>query len=246
MNPRILIVEDNAAYSEVLKIMLLNIGFNQIEQAFNFQSSLEIAKTFKPEIALLDIELGEQKDGIELANQLNQQSPIPIVFITGNYNIETYDRARMAGPFSFINKDISQLKLKQAIELSILKHNPSSPQFDRQHIEISKPVGDDWYVKIGDYLRRIRLSEIDWIEVDGRNSYIVTKDKKYPINITLRELTEKLKGDNFQRIHRNYLINIDKIQFINLKQNEVVINEHKLPIGRSFRNSFMDNIQKIL
>ncbi len=73
------------------------------------------------DIVLLDIHLKGKIDGIETAKQIQQQSNVPIIYLTANADEATFNRAKTTRPAAFISKPFKQLDLQRAIELAICR-----------------------------------------------------------------------------------------------------------------------------
>lgn len=101
---------------------------------------------------------------------------------------------------------------------------------------------EEIYVKIGNTLKKIFLSDIDWFGVDGKHAYAKTENRNYPLNISLKDLEEKLNSPKFMRIHQSFMVDIRKIDVINLTENTVSIKDEKLPIGRRFKRNLLSQI----
>jgi CheY-like chemotaxis protein/anti-sigma regulatory factor (Ser/Thr protein kinase) len=99
VNRRILIVEDNAAAAKLLARLLTKIGMEQVEVAYDGEEGLEIARTFHPEVVLMDIGLPGM-DGYEVAKRLRQGAggdKVLLVAVTGYGQEEDRRRAKEAG-----------------------------------------------------------------------------------------------------------------------------------------------------
>lgn len=98
------------------------------------------------------------------------------------------------------------------------------------------------FVKIGNVLKRIYFKEIDWFGVDGKHAFAKTETRNYPLNISLKNLEDKLRNKNFIRVHQSFMINVKKIESIKLIENIVVVEGKELPIGGSFKKQFLKQI----
>lgn len=108
----ILIIEDDKAIVDVLKMILEHEGF-KIENAFNGPDGIDIFKEVKPEIVLLDIRMPKM-DGIEVLQELKKiDRNSVIIMISGHGNIETAVQTTKLGAYDFISKpfDVERLKL---------------------------------------------------------------------------------------------------------------------------------------
>lgn len=233
-NLKILIVEDDFAQITMYKHLLKELNFHNVESASNYQSSIDSFKSFNPDIALVDFNLNDTKDGVDVAKAFNEVKKIPLIFITSCYFDEYYERAKTVEPVAFLDKDISKLKIQQAIELGLNAHNEDRPN------QQSDKLPDYFFVRANSGLKKIVTKEIDWIEVEGKYCCLQSNGKKYPIRISLKELQEKLPENLFKRVHQSYSVNIEKVTSFNSNDNLIFIDDKQIPIGRFYKKDLTD------
>ncbi len=108
----VLIIEDDKAIVDVLKMILEHDGF-KIEKAFNGPAGIEKYREVEPDIVLLDIRMPKM-DGIEVLQELKKiDSNSVVIMISGHGNIETAVQTTKLGAYDFISKpfDVERLKL---------------------------------------------------------------------------------------------------------------------------------------
>lgn len=98
-----------------------------------------------------------------------------------------------------------------------------------------------FFVKSDYRIVRIPLDEILFVEALGEYIRITTADQKVVTLYSLSKLAEWLPPRNFIRIHRSYIINLDKVNFI--QNNVVSLGPYQLPISKNQRKSVLDAIQ---
>lgn len=240
---RILVVETEPYFQKVLKILLQEMGFIEIIIAGNFDNAIKLFKNHEPDLALIDIEIGvhDNNNGVKLVEVLNSFLTIPIVFITSNYNASLYEKAKKVNPIAFINKEVSLIKLKQVIELGLI-HNNKNALFSNNNQELEL-MQDEIFVKIGNVYKKFFLADIDWFSVDGKYAYAKIGIKSFPLNLSLKDLEERLGQREFIRVHQSYMVNIKKIEAVNPVRNIITVNGEELPIGRSYKKNLLNRIQ---
>ena len=80
-NKRLLIVDDEQELLDMLVSILNTEGFNNIATAGNVKDALDLAESYKPELAILDVMLPDG-DGFSLMEQLKQKGSYPVLFLT--------------------------------------------------------------------------------------------------------------------------------------------------------------------
>lgn len=236
---KILIAGEKSNVQRVLLLHLKSFGIKNILLADNAKLALHLVQKQEPDIALIDFDLGVEKAGIDLAKQLRVFTKLPIIFITSSYTMNIYEKVRETNPIAFINTDISIMKLKQEIELALNRDSKEQNTFFKDKIE------DIVFIKIGNWLRKINLNDIDWFGIDGKLAYAKIKKKELPINNSLKHLDNNLPKGMFIRIHQSYIINYSKIIAINPIRSTVVIAGTELPLGRSFKKNLLNRISHI-
>ena len=116
---RILVAEDETIIRLDLVEMLTEAGYEVIAQAENGAVAIELAKSHKPDLAILDVKMPEV-DGITAAEQIISISPV--LMLTAFSQRELIERARDAGVMAYVVKPFSINDLVPAIEIAISRH----------------------------------------------------------------------------------------------------------------------------
>lgn len=241
---KILILEDDEAYARVLSLFLNEIGIINIKTASSYEEGVAIFKSFQPTICLLDIELGEnKKNGIEFASFIRKSDQdIPIIYLTSHFHNSIYEEARKTQPTSFMNKELSKLKVQQAVELTTLQldlkqNNVAQEEYhlhDQNEVEGDFSNNNILFFKIGDSYKAINVKEVKFFFTEKRMTYARVEERNYPTSARLRDL-EKTFYPKFIRCHKKFLVNIDAIDSIILKKNEIIIGKETISIGSTYR-----------
>ncbi len=120
---RIIIVEDEFIIAASLECILKNMGY---EVCGKFTSGEETIKNFmqiKPDLALLDINLEGNMDGIETGQWIKNRLDIPIIYTTGYPDQDLRNRANLTKPAGYFLKPVNNTLLKQTIDSSVIKNN---------------------------------------------------------------------------------------------------------------------------
>ncbi|MEO6189085.1 MAG: LytTR family DNA-binding domain-containing protein [Saprospiraceae bacterium] len=107
----------------------------------------------------------------------------------------------------------------------------------------SNPISpfDGVFIKVKNRLEKIKFNEILWIMAKDVYCIIKTKEARFLVSHTLKEMEEKLiPVGHFCRIHRSYLVNIDLIEAI--EEGELIIGNEPIPIGPSYKDDLMDKL----
>src|SRR5438128_2420449 len=97
-SPSILIVEDESIIAEDISESLRRAGYGNTAIVNSGARAIELMKTLRPDIILMDIKLKGPLDGIETARLIRDQGPAPVVYHTANADQRTMDRAKSTEP----------------------------------------------------------------------------------------------------------------------------------------------------
>ncbi|NWF52353.1 MAG: response regulator [Nitrospirae bacterium] len=118
---KILIVEDEIITAMSLKQLFEHWGLGKCKQASSGREAFEKMISEKPDIVLIDIHLKGEINGIETARQLQANSRVPIIFITGYSDEETIKKADKIKPVAYFVKPLDFYKLRSTIESVVSK-----------------------------------------------------------------------------------------------------------------------------
>jgi two-component system LytT family response regulator len=228
---KILIVDDEALALARLKRMLNTLGYEDIIEADNAQSALEAVKNTHFDLVLLDINM-PQTSGLELGYELRyHQEDIAIIFQTAydEHALKAFD----IGAVGYLVKPFSMEQLQQSIERVKLETKSD------KNFRLMSKNGENYYLfKPEDiYYVKADLSEVMLRSSKGF-SYYAHK---------ISDLEKQLLGHDFVRIHRSYLININKIKEMEtIEQSKLRFSFHDISDqiesskdgAKAFRNTF--------
>ena len=129
MTPRILVVEDEGVVALSIEAALRGYGYT-VATAGSGEEALREAAAERPHLALMDIRLAGEPDGVEVARRLQERFGVPSLFLTAYADDQTVARARESKPLGFIVKPFEQKGLHAAIEmaLQLAQASPGLPQ----------------------------------------------------------------------------------------------------------------------
>jgi len=116
---RILVVEDDFLLSIDLAQKLTEMGCEVAGTAHSGGEAVNLAKELKPDLALMDIRLGSEFDGISAAERIKAECRIPIIFLSGYSDESTLKRAAQSGAFGHLSKPVRTEELKTTIRLAL-------------------------------------------------------------------------------------------------------------------------------
>ncbi|WP_373550102.1 response regulator [Haliscomenobacter sp.] len=126
---RILVVEDEPFIAWDIADFLREAGYEIQDICYDAASATESIERNKPDLCLLDINLGKGPDGISLGQTINSKWQIPFIYLTSYTDDATLERAKKNMPYGYISKPIQFESLKSTIEITLHNFkNRNAPQ----------------------------------------------------------------------------------------------------------------------
>lgn len=119
----LLIVEDQAVVAADLGDRLSRNGYSVCGVAASGEEALALARRHRPSLALLDIRIQGEMDGIQTAEILRSELDIPAIFLSAHSDEATLQRAKLAAPYGFLMKPFEERELRLNIEVALHKHD---------------------------------------------------------------------------------------------------------------------------
>ncbi len=140
---KILIVEDEPLISEDLAQMLQSAGYNVVGQAYDGSEALDMIYNRNPDLVLLDISLGHQMSGLDIALVLNEKYGIPFIFITSFFDKQTLEAAKNLLPQGYIVKPFQKKNILSSLEIIAFRIKKAKSSSHNKSIEeINESISD--------------------------------------------------------------------------------------------------------
>lgn len=220
----ILVVEDDILIAEMIKEMLLELNHKVTSIAHNLVEAVSaIDNLSEIDMAILDIQLGDQKDGLAIAHKFNETRKTPFIFLTSYADKSVIDEALILKPKAYLLKPFTKLDLYTTLEI-----------IQSQVEEKPKVIS----IKEGTKHIKLDISDILYIKSDNIYLEIFTKEKRFLIRNSLEKFLTELNDPRIKRVQRSYAININKIECV-AGQN-VIIENTPIPFSRSHKDSILN------
>lgn len=116
---KVLVVEDEPMIAMDIEQTLTNIDFTVSALAHTFASALQQLETNAPDIILLDVNLNDEKDGIDIGTIINEKYKLPFVYLTSYADKITLERAKKTRPAGYIVKPFEEKDLLAGLEIAL-------------------------------------------------------------------------------------------------------------------------------
>ncbi len=123
---KVLVVEDEYVVAKDVQDSLSSLGYAVPALASSGEDAIQKAEETRPDLVLMDIKLAGDMDGVEAADEIWHRFNIPVVYLTGNSDRSTLQRAKVTEPFGYVLKPFEDEELHAAIEMAFYRHKSES------------------------------------------------------------------------------------------------------------------------
>ena len=246
----VLVVEDESIVSKDIQHSLKKLGYNVVGAAATGEQAVKLAVETQPDIILMDIMLKGEMNGIEAATQIRTETNIPVIFLTAYADESTLNKAKVTQPYSYIIKPFKEIDIHTSIEMALYKHKKEAEVLKERDLLFNLVEGqasgkDLLFVKSNSRLVKLRTSDIYFVEALKDYVVINTLNMRYTIHSTMKDIESKLPEAEFLRVHRSFIVRIDKIVAIE-QPNLILENDKKIiPIGGSYRDELAKRLNLV-
>ncbi len=259
MKIRAIIIDDEPHAREGLRIRLQDYsGIEIIEECSSGYDAIEKINLLTPDLIFLDIQMPGM-NGFEVLKNIDDSKMPAVIFVTAydEYALKAFEFHAI----DYLLKPVDKARLKKAIDYAIDNivnknvklYSKKLRELADEYLKIffDKYRNEEKYldkisIRTKDIIRIISISEILWIEALGDYVYLHCNEEKYLLRNSLTALEKKLNPEQFVRIHRSSIVNVEYIE--KLKPNEhgdyevYLKNGTKIKLSRNYK----ENIQRIL
>ena len=235
----ILIVEDEPSIAESLEEILEILEHTTVGIAPSYDNAIELLSNKKVDLVLLDIQLKGDKTGLDVAETINEKFEVPYIFTTAFADEKTIQLATELGPYGYIVKPYGIKDINPAIEIAFnnfqnaMKIKSEEGEFLSNHL----------YIKANSKLIRLNDDDILYIEAKGDYALFKTSEKGYVVHSTIKNVSEKMNPQKFLKVHRSYVVNLDKIK--DIEDSSILIEDKVIPVSRQHKPDLMNRIDLI-
>jgi two-component system, response regulator PdtaR len=246
---KILIVEDEMLIARDLEALLTDWGFNVVGISDSGEEAYSLYLLHEPDLMLVDIQLYGGMDGIELVQQCNAIKRVPFIYLTGQADHATIERAKATNPSAYLFKPFDEKQLLVSIELALSnfekKETPQYLNARNEDLDNNVKLTADSILRMGEnvFIRhqvrfvKFGIDELLYLEADRNHTFLVTKKQKFIIRLPLTTVLEKLNDLNVVRVHRSFAANVANVE--EFSDSEIVIGGKTISLTPSYRDDFL-------
>ena len=246
MSNKILVVEDEGIVAKDIANSLKKLDYDVIGTASSGEKAIEIVRENQPDLILMDIMLKGQMTGIDTAEVMRSEFQIPVIYLTANADENTLEKAKITEPYGYILKPFKEIDLHTSIEMALYKHSKTMEL--KKEIEIYtnfiESESDQDFVFIKSKAKLVKVNHADIYFVEALKDYVIinTDKGKYTIHSTMKDVQSKLTEKDFLRVHRSFIIRLDKIKEIEGSNLIIEKSGKEVPVGGSYKETLMSKL----
>jgi two-component system response regulator LytT len=228
---KICLFESDFIKASGIKARLMNSGVRSLTGISAYDNIENIMQTIQPDIILMDVVYKEEKDGIDLASEINEKYNIPIIFLTSNSDLTTFEKARKISPRAYLISPISDENLIASIEIAVTDlRSVKSTSRNQKHI----------FIKDGINLNKIYPESILYLKSEHVYIKVVTVEDSYLVRTSIEKFIKEHSLSNFIQVQRSFAVNKNYINSVS--STHITIKGVEIPLSRKHRADILKDI----
>lgn len=224
----IIVDDEPAAHYVLANYIKQNPNLELVFQGYNGIEAMDYLRENRVDLMFLDINMPEIS-GMELLKILQMHPKTILTTAYSEFALESYDY----GVIDYLLKPIYFPRFLKAVDRFFLTENTTNKE--------DEIIVNSVNVKIDGYFVDIELDQLLYAQSFGNYVKLHTIKRTYLASITTSELEKCLPEKNFMRIHKSYIVALDKIEAA--EKDFVIIKKEKLPIGITYRRELTDRLK---
>ncbi len=227
MNLNCIVVDDDEMSRKVMAHFIEKTDFLQLTSEFdNAMDAINYLDDEHVDIIFLDIQMPAMS-GMDFINALEKDIEIILITSEQKYAVEAFEKKVT----DYLVKPIEFARFMQSVQKA-----HTNVEIKREHSAKRREL----YVRTDAKIVRIPYDSILYVEALADYVIIQSELKKHIVHFTMKGIVSRLPEDIFVRTHRSYIVNLDKIE--TLEDNSLVIGEKFIPIGASYKEALLDQL----
>jgi two-component system, LytTR family, response regulator len=236
---RALVVDDEPLARRNVTVLLRgDPDIATIDECGSGAEAIAIIQRTRPDLVFLDVQMPEC-GGFDVLEMLGADLPHAVIFVTAHDEYAL--RAFEAGALDYLLKPFDDARFGRALDRAKDKLAHFRP--------LPRPPVRRLVVRSPGQLAFLDVADIDWIEAAGYYACLHVRGTTHILRRALSDLERDLDAENFVRIHRSVIVNLARVQGLELQGNgdhEVVLKTgSRLRLSRRFRKRLQDRLAAI-
>jgi DNA-binding LytR/AlgR family response regulator len=242
VKPRILVIDDESAIRDSLKMTLEYDGYD-VMLAATGEEGVKLVEREAPDLVFLDIKMPGM-DGLDLARVLARfATPPQVVFVTAydDHAVDAFDLRAT----DYLLKPVRAERLSEAVRRvldarSSARHGPGDAPQGPEAQDRDETIA----VELGGVTRFVHRSQVLWVEAQGDYARLHTRDQSHLLRVPLSTLEERWGPAGFARIHRSTLVSLPHVDQVRTDAGRCVVRlgDVELVVSRRHTRALRDRL----
>ena len=233
-------IDDEPLALEIIRDYCSKVPFLNLIRTFdNAVESIEFIRNNKLDLLFLDIQM-EDLTGIQLLHALKYRPHVIFTTAYESYAIQGFE----LDVIDYLLKPISfERFVKSADKVYEKMYADEMLKVKTEPVGTAAPSEEAFFfVKTETRMEKVRYADVLYIEGMGDYWRIITTNKKIMTLLNYKKLEEILPSKQFIRVHKSFIVAIDKIESI--ERNRIKIADRLIPVSETYHKQFFDQIEK--
>jgi len=223
---RCIIVDDEPLAREGMERLVNDAGiFELVAICNNALEANKILSNEKIDLIFLDIQMPGMR-GVDFLKTLQIRPLVIITTAYPNFALEGFE----LNVLDYLVKPITPERFMKAV-------NRAKDMLEYKEEENATGKKDFFFIRSASSFEKVFFNDILFIEASQNYMTIHTEKGKLMALLTIKSLEEQFPGNRFLRIHKSYIISLEKVS--SLRGNEVIIGGHNIPIGKNYKDQLL-------
>lgn len=224
-----IIVDDDELSRNIMEDLVAESDLELVQSCASAMEAFNVLKNNDIDVIFLDVDMPKMS-GLDLMKSLDDLPQVVLITSHSEYALESWEY----NVTDFVVKPISHARFLKALDK--VKKNESKPEAIDSN---SKTL----FIKTDSRLVQVFKDHILYIEALGNYVTVFTENGKYIVLSTMKDLESKLNAPDFARVHRSYIVRLDKIGSI--EDNFINVGGKAIPIGKNYKDELMKTINTL-
>lgn len=224
-----IIVDDDELSRNIMEDLVAGTDLTLVKSCASAMEAFNVLKSENIDLIFLDVDMPKMS-GLDLMKALDDLPQVVLITSHSEFALESWEY----NVTDFIVKPISHARFLKALDK--VKRNDAKPEGISDNTKTL-------FIKTDSRLVQVFKEHVLYIEALGNYVTVFTTTGKYIVLSTMKDLEAKLTAPDFARVHRSYIVRLDKITSI--EDNFINVGGKSIPIGKNYKDELMKSLNTL-
>jgi DNA-binding LytR/AlgR family response regulator len=224
-----IIVDDDELSRNIMEDLVSGTDLQLVKSCSSAMEAFNVLKSENIDLIFLDVDMPKMS-GLDLMRALDDLPQVVLITSHSEFALESWEY----NVTDFIVKPISHARFLKALDK--VKRNEAKPDAISDNTKTL-------FIKTDSRLVQVFKEHVLYIEALGNYVTVFTTNGKYIVLSTMKDLESKLTAPDFARVHRSYIVRLDKITSI--EDNFINVGGKAIPIGKNYKEELMKSLNTL-